>query len=466
VISIVDFIEDSNLAGAACPKQETFASWKTALSVFQGEELETMEELDLFSICTELEEQRTTPYKDAMFIVGRRGGKGRIAAAIGAYLASIPDYSTILAPGEIGLLPIIASDKSQARIVLNYCRDIFMLSPILKQQVEEELSWEIRLKNRIIIRVMTCSTAAVRGWTLIGAILEEVGSWRSDGANPDKEILRAIRPGRLTTKGPIINISTPYRKIGILWDGYRKHFGIPSNTLVWKAPSLVMNPTLDREEIAEEMIEDPENARCEYECQWRTDIMDFLSLESVEDCIVQGRVELPPVDGIRYVAFSDPSGGRSDAAALAIGHNDGQRVVLDLARRWRAPHDPAAVLGEMALILRSYGLSRVTSDRYAAEWPVKEFARHYITCESSSKNKSELYLDLQPMINSGRVELLDNKQIKAELIGLERRTRSGGHDIIDHAPRAMDDLCNAVAGCRSILGTRPMRNDSITQAVM
>ena len=51
-----------------------------------------------------------------------------------------------------------------------------------------------------------------------------------------------------------------------------------------------------------------------------------------------------------------------------------------------------------------------------------------------------------PLINSGRVELLDHPRLVAQLCGLERRTAWGGRDSIDHGPGGHDDLANAVAG--------------------
>jgi hypothetical protein len=62
------------------------------------------------------------------------------------------------------------------------------------------------------------------------------------------------------------------------------------------------------------------------------------------------------------------------------------------------------------------------------------------------KNKSELYRDLLPMLNSNTVELPPDNQLQRELLGLERRTARGGRDSIDHSPGLHDDLANAVAG--------------------
>jgi hypothetical protein len=56
------------------------------------------------------------------------------------------------------------------------------------------------------------------------------------------------------------------------------------------------------------------------------------------------------------------------------------------------------------------------------------------------------YAALLPNLNAGRVELLDERRLVAQLLGLERRTARGGRDSIDHAPNAHDDVANAVAG--------------------
>jgi hypothetical protein len=71
-----------------------------------------------------------------------------------------------------------------------------------------------------------------------------------------------------------------------------------------------------------------------------------------------------------------------------------------------------------------------------------------------------LYRDLLPLLNSGRVELLDHPRSVAQLCGLERRTARGGRDSIDHAPGAHDDLANAVAGVAAATNGGKYRYDS------
>src|SRR5262249_5878165 len=69
-----------------------------------------------------------------------------------------------------------------------------------------------------------------------------------------------------------------------------------------------------------------------------------------------------------------------------------------------------------------------------------------IRCEPAARPKSDLYRDLLPILNGGRAQLLDHKNLVAQLCSLERRVARGGRDSIDHPPRQHDDAANAVAG--------------------
>jgi hypothetical protein len=73
-----------------------------------------------------------------------------------------------------------------------------------------------------------------------------------------------------------------------------------------------------------------------------------------------------------------------------------------------------------------------------------------VTYRPSERTKGELYRDFLPLVNSGRVELLDVSRLVTQLTSLERRTGRGGRDTIDHAPGASDDVANAVAGVLAI----------------
>ena len=151
-------------------------------------------------------------------------------------------------------------------------------------------------------------------------------------------------------------------------------------------------------------------------------------------------------DRVSYSGFVDPSGGSADSFTLAIAHKEGDAVVLDAIRERQPPFSPEDVVAEYCALLKSYRISRVAGDRYAGEWPREPFRAHGIVYDASAKPKSDLYRDLLPTINSGRVALLDHPRLINQLIGLERRAARGGRDSIDHAPGGHDDLANVVAG--------------------
>jgi hypothetical protein len=219
-----------------------------------------------------------------------------------------------------------------------------------------------------------------------------------------------------------------------------------------------MNPKIDPAIIAEAYDSDPEAARAEYGAEFRDDLADYITREAVDAVVCWGRSELPPEPGVTYAAFCDPSGGVNDAMTLAVAHlRDGAICVLDAVLEVRPPFDPEVAVAACTAVLRRFGVTRVTGDRYAGLWPAARFAEHGIAFEQSARPKSDLYCDLLPLLNAKRVELLDNPRLAAQLVGLERRTARSGRDTVDHTPGGHDDLANVVAGvlpaiCKYIVG--------------
>ena len=246
----------------------------------------------------------------------------------------------------------------------------------------------------------------------------------------------------------LVLASSPYAQSGELFAAYRRHYGRDdARVLVWKASTLEMNPALTRGLSSEAYENDPESAKAEYGGEFRTDLADFVSRETVDAVTMWDRSELPPEPGVTYSAFVDPSGGVSDSLTLAVAHLGRNAVcILDALLECRPPFDPEQAVAQCATLLRRYGVATITGDRYAGEWPRVRFAEHGIEFEQSARPKSDLYHDLLPLLNARRIELLNLPRLSAQLCGLERRTARSGNDRIDHAPGGHDDLANAVAG--------------------
>jgi hypothetical protein len=213
----------------------------------------------------------------------------------------------------------------------------------------------------------------------IAAICDERAFWRSDelSANPDIEIIRALKPTLLITKGPLISISSPYARRGYLWNTYQKHFGAAGNPriLVAQGASQVMNPCVDMDWIAQQFEEDPAGAEAEYNAQFRTDVESFIDRDVVESCVESGCFEIPPC-GKLYYGFVDASGGSGgDSMTMAVSHMEGDIAVLNCIRERRPPFSPSEVCEEFSAAFKSYGLARVTADHWGTGFVKEGFLR-------------------------------------------------------------------------------------------
>jgi hypothetical protein len=70
----------------------------------------------------------------------------------------------------------------------------------------------------------------------------------------------------------LIGISSPYRRSGLLFDKWKRHFSKDGDVVVIRAPSRTMNPTLDARVIERALAEDRAIASAEYLAEWRSDI--------------------------------------------------------------------------------------------------------------------------------------------------------------------------------------------------
>ncbi len=130
-------------------------------------------------------------------------------------------------------------------------------------------------------------------------------------------------------------------------------------------------------------------------------------------------------------------------------HAEGNIAVLDCVREVKLPYSPQNVVSEFARTLKSYGVLTVEGDGYSGQFVRELFRNQGIAYTVSKRTKSEIYIDLLPALNSGRIELLDDVKLVAQLIGLERKP-GRGRDVIDHAPHSHDDLINVAAGALTL----------------
>jgi hypothetical protein len=194
---------------------------------------------------------------------------------------------------------VIANDKPHAGQIKRYISGIFHASKGLRQLVENETREQIKLKTGVNISVKTSPFLTLRGYSCATVILEDVAFYRSEeSANPDREIIAAVRPALANLDGLLLAISTPYARSGILYENFRKYFMQPGGPLIWKESSpRMMNPISRASVIKKEMEQDPQAARSEWSSEFREDLEQIFSLEAVSELVKEFRAR--KANGVR-----------------------------------------------------------------------------------------------------------------------------------------------------------------------
>ena len=224
-MNIVEAIYNPDLFKPCFRDLSTWRPWITLLKALFGLVLDH-DDLELYSKATNREKPPGIEPKELWCVIGRRGGKSFIAAIIACILALFHDYKQYLGPGERGVIQIIAADRGQSQVILNYIKGILNSNPIFSQYITNELRESIELSNGVNIEVMSCSYRSIRGRTVVCSLFDEIAFWRVEGANPDKEILSASRPSMATIpNSKLIVISSPYARSGVLYETHTDYYG-------------------------------------------------------------------------------------------------------------------------------------------------------------------------------------------------------------------------------------------------
>jgi hypothetical protein len=413
------------------------------------------EELSIFQRHTKRDAPPAAQVAEAWMCVGRGGGKTRNAALHAVFRAITFDVATV-APGEDVVIPLLASDRRQARQGLKYVRGFNALPVVAPYVFRGTLAETCEYRTGVNVEVTTASKRAPRGYSCPTGNCDEIAWWENedDHVNPDHEVVTALRGSLGRVAGAVlVALSNPAAPRGELYDAVQRAFGRDDpDELVWNADTLSMNGTYDRRAIARAFKRDPVVASAEFGADgfvtFRLARLALFDEDAVRKCIVVDRRELPPTPGITYLAFLDAAQGNrgGDAMTLAIGHAEGNRAVLDLIRATDPPFDPAMVLQGYAQVMHDYGCAALVGDRHALGFVQHELDALGITFTPSTLDKSGVFAELLPLVNTGRVELLDDPTLRAELLALERRSVRGGRDSIDHPRGAHDDVANVAAG--------------------
>src|SRR4051812_23215728 len=245
--TVLDAIDDEQLFARWFRDRATWGAWHAFLAALFALPM-TPDQLAIYQQCTGRTAPPQAPAREAWLCIGRRGGKSFVLALVAVFLACFHDYRCYLSPGgERGTVLIIAVDRRQARVIFRYVRALLTGVPMLQRMIERETAEAFDLTNGVSIEVGAASFKSVRGYAIVAALVDEVAFLPTDdSAQPDYELLDALRPGTATIPtAMLLCASSPYAKRGALYDAHQRHYGKDGDpVLMWQAPTRTMNPTV------------------------------------------------------------------------------------------------------------------------------------------------------------------------------------------------------------------------------
>jgi hypothetical protein len=465
-VSLLTAMTDPHLFGSTFAA-ESFWTWRTVAKLIDGTPLTEPREIELFKKATGRSVLPNRKPRRLFILVGRRGGKDRFFSAVAIWRAVLlADWRRFMSAGEQAVVTLLGADRRQAALMRRYADGLVDASPLLSGEVVRRTDDVIEFSNDAALEIATNNAALVRGRSAVCVLGSECCYWRTDeaSASSDEEVVGAASPAlsMCPDGGLLVLGSSVHRRRGFMHRQWRELFGNDAaEDIVWLLGSRDMNPRLPAAVVDKALADDAAKAGAEFLSIWRSDLETYVAREAVEACVSYGVRERPPRRNVTYHAFLDPAGGAgADAFGLAIAHRNAatETVVIDCLRERTPPFSPEQVCSEYAKVLKSYRCFTVSGDRFAGHWPVEQLGRFGITYQQSAAPKSVLYTDFLPLLNSGRVELLDHPKSINQLCSLERRSSRGGKDTVDHAPGGggHDDCSNVIAGvaatCVSSLG--------------
>ena len=412
-----------------------------------------------------LESWASSAKRKALFCLGRRSGKGLMAAVAAIYNAAVEDYSGLLRPGETRFIVVVATRQEQAREFIRVVRELLRAAPDpdLAALVDLNASTmdEVVFRHGVVIRAMPCSSRSTRGLPISLLVMDEAAfmSTAEDGFAAGKQVYQALVPStaQFGGHGYVMLTSTPNWRSGIFWDLWRAgNEGLADDIFVVHSPTWTMNPTISRESLEPEFRSDPDSAAREYGANFSAATGAYLDPLDVLACVRRGIGTLAPAEGVTYACAIDPAFAR-DAFAMGIAHQEGDRSVVDGVWVWhRAGFE--RTLDEVVAVANNYRIRDLRTDQYSSQAVVEGLSKRRMSCDArpwDNLGKYEAFSRLKAAINTRQMSLPDDDALVQELLTLEARPTPSGATRIAAAGSAHDDRAIVLAALMDMLVTEP-----------
>jgi phage terminase large subunit-like protein len=398
--------------------------------------------------------------KKALLCLGRRSGKGLMAAVAAIHNATMPDYSDLLRPGEARFIIVVANRDEQAQEFVRVVRELLRSAP--DEDLTNLVDWdrctlsEIVFTTGAVIRAMPCSSRSTRGLAISLLVMDEAAFMKTDseGFSAGKQVYQALSPStaQFGEMGYTMLTSTPNWRSGIFWDLYRAGTeGQDEDLLVVQRPTWEMNPRITRASLEREFRANPDWAATEYGADFTAASGAFLDIRDILACKRESGT-LPPHPDHKYKCAIDPAFAR-DAFAMAIAHREKDTVIVDGVWTWsRAGFE--RTLDEVVSVAQRYGVKQVRTDQYSSQPVLEGLQRRRIECEAipwDNANKFEAFTRLKAGITTRQVSLPNDDDVVNELQNLEAKPTVTGMTRIAASAGNHDDRATVLAALMDLL---------------
>lgn len=475
---------------------------RITLKVIQGEPLDEVtpipishpfqdrsfvSEVEMFKAFSGKDHYEPTIYSDVSLAWGRRSGKSTtIGAGIAVYFATQFDYTPYLGTSPHATIPIVSPTKEQAGEIYATIKNMFLRSTYLfdefldgnienfQDEYDEEKigkkdalsGGQIKLNNKVIIKVIAADISKLRGMAVPFAIMDEacfMGVMEgTDAKNTDKAIYEAISPAlaqfqQIEGMAMILKISSPNGQSGLMYGDFEN--SKDPDILHMQVPSWFANPSIPVKYLEKQKKKGSSFFLREYGAQYTASEISYLDPNLIDAAVMTGIDVLGFNPKHRYVAVMDYA-TKNDYWAFGIGHKEWywqdkekrSRIVIDYGIAWQGlpgqELDPAWVIPQIAAKLKEYQVATCIADQYAFAsvkalmqqegCQVKEF-------KVSQQSKMKYMYSLQINMNSKTIQMIDHPLLIKHLKDLRERRGQNGRVQIMNAPGSHDDFANVAA---------------------
>jgi hypothetical protein len=446
-------------------------------------------ERELFtSMFGDVESVDSTLLRWLVWVIGGRSGKSYLGALALLWRALVSDL-TCLAPGEEATALIVCPRLELAIHTLRFITGAVKGHPLLKQFTRSGKGTDKTAETRDLFVIerpdgyrvsfaampATAGGGAVRGMTLVSAMLDETAFFRDDNfAVNDSDIYEAIQP-RVTVPGGFILVSsTPWAEGGILYQLYDTNWGHPVTGLCANVSTGLMRAgdAIIERTIANERKTNPRNAEREYDAKFSATVSTlFFVADTVKAATQVGAARIPVTPGTRVVIFVDASfstdtddkfGWAVASSRASPRKRDGsvrrerRLATLHECAGWTVDRKPR----EMAMRLRDevcerYGTTHIYIDQFSDRAFQQLCSDVGLFAEiapwkggEADDSKNEKYRRIRTALMTEDVELCDQEQLATDIKTCKSKLLPGGGEQIGvpRTRRGHGDVLSAAVG--------------------